>query len=245
MSQTLEHRVDVAITTDDGGAHDVFHCDPIACHASTPQQAAADYLRSHAALIRLPGAGGAAGSGPYGLCFEAEHTLFDTVTVSYEQTYDGIAVWRRGAAVQLHTEPLRVVRARSTARDDILVRRPSQTSMLDRLTADADDVVDTLGLTADALSYTRSTAESRSVTVLKRRTVIFRYDEATRVRPSAQGAVLPSPVPAAIRDGADRVAVETTVQVGVGPHSLAWLVLSDVETGTVLYVEPFVAPSWP
>ena len=132
MFQTLDHTVDAYINHDDLNApREVFHHKPIIGGASTAQSAAADYLRSHGHLLALPGAAGLtdATSGPYGFQLEAERSLFDETTVSYEQTYDGIPVWRCGAAVHLRVEPLRVVSARSTARSDISLHRPSDAKM--------------------------------------------------------------------------------------------------------------------
>ncbi len=243
MLQTLEPGIDACIRDNDELiSRELFHGEPVVSAALTPRAAADAYLRSHAHLLALPGASGGAAdtAGPYGLTFVSQLTLFDTSAVSYEQTYDGIPVWRCGAAVHLRTGPLRVTSARSTVRSDVRVRRPSPALVAWHLSAEPERVLETLGLTGRALAYADVNGADRSGAVLKRHLVVYRYDKQRRVRPAAQDAVRLTAAPHHLEHGADRVAVETTVKMGHGLRSLAWLVLTDVETRAVLYVEPFV-----
>ena len=165
-------------------------------------------------------------------------TLTAAAEKSYEQTYEGIPVWRCGAAVHLRTDPMRVVSARSTARDDISLHRPSEAKIKKHLGVEESQLLDSLGIVpTDPLLKGEG---KRRVTVLRRRTVIFRYDEKVRIRRGLESVLRLAEMPSTVGHGTDRVAVETTVQVGFGDRSLVWLVITDVETGAVLYVEPFV-----
>ncbi|MDQ1715060.1 MAG: zinc metalloprotease ZmpB [Frankiaceae bacterium] len=245
MFQTLDHNVDAYINHDDRSSpREILHHKPIASSNATAEAAASDYLRTHGHLLGLPGTGGLtdASSGPYGFQRESERTLFDSTTVSFEQTYEGIPVWRCGAAVHLRTEPLRVVSARSTARDDISLHRPSEAKIKKHLAQEGAHILEAMGIEAiDPQETADGKREGRRrVTVLRRRTVIFRYDEKTRIRRGSESVLRLAPMPDAIEHGMDRVAVESTVQVGAGERSLVWLVITDVETGAVLYIEPFV-----
>ena len=256
MFQTLDHSVDAYINHDDLNApREVFHHKPIIGGAATAQSAAADYLRTHGHLLALRGTAALvdaaltdAATGPYGFQLEGERSLFDETTVSYEQTYEGIPVWRCGAAVHMRVEPLRVVSARSTSRNDISLHQPSDAKLKKQLTLEATHVLESAGLTGllerAVHSKARLTADAQEgrgrVAILRRRTVIFRYDEKTRLRRGAEATIALPEMPAGVTHGQDRVAVETTLQLGTPPRAIVWLIITDVETGAVLYVEPFV-----
>lgn len=232
MFQTLDHVADAYVNHDDlRTPREVVHLQPVVATAATAQSAAADYLREQGHRLALKGIA-ADEADPYGFQLELERTLFDTTTVSYEQTYEGIPVWRCGVAVHLRTEPLRVVSARSTARDDIVLHRASEPKLKKAMTVEGHKLVTSIGLRTDGEQH---------VKVLRRRTVIFRYDEKVRVDQAAGHPGLTfEEVPRAVAHGADRVAIETTVEVIAGGRSLVWLVVTDADTGAVLYAKPFV-----
>jgi hypothetical protein len=236
MFQTLDREVDAYVNHDELRApREILHHQPVVTTARTAQGAALEYLRDHGHRLALPGATGLS-DGPYGLQLELERTAFDSTTVSYEQTYDGIPVWRAGVAVTLRSDPLRVVSARSTARDDVQLVKPSETKVKRHLALDGARAASGIGLVSE-----RTNGDREHVEVLSRRLVIYRYNELKRLQQrEKQPGLLLEDVPKAVVHGTDRLATETILNVTRRDRALAWLVITDVETGAVLEATPFV-----
>lgn len=235
--------------------------------AQLPLQAATEFLTENAAELGIQ-AGWLSGAGmtltnPEGVDTDAgielridrEKRQFDTRTVVYQQTWNGIPVWRRGAAVTLKTDPARIVGCRSTCFTDITVEG------FDKVKVNAT-VTGARGLMARSLSLDEAPLSGGAVAhrvsadddkgrahIVRNRVVVYQYDAATRLHDGTHddgdehGLPLPfdlgSKVPE-VKDGAFRICREVTFSIPTPPKGrVVWLALIDIETRDVLYVRPF------
>ena len=173
--------------------------------AQLPQQAAAEFLSEHADQIGIRAEWLTGGSGltdgetdigdgdKIELVVDAEKRQFDTTTVAYQQTWNGVPVWRRGASVTLKTDPARVVGAQNTSYPDIAVSRPSVSKLRASLTTKRSIMARGLGLTDAPVMATeldrdlRVTSTMRVVAtddqrahIIRSRIVVYRYDASRR-----------------------------------------------------------------
>ncbi|MEO6653978.1 MAG: hypothetical protein ABIP17_15125 [Ilumatobacteraceae bacterium] len=250
--------------------------------AQLPQQAAAEFLSVHAAEIGvqaewLTGSGVGlvdvtelADGDRIELVVVAEKRQFDTTTVAFQQTWNGIPVWRRGTTATMKTDPARITGVQNTAYPDITVERPSDAKLKASITTKRSIVTRGLGLgdapvmVADLADDLRiastvrlSETSDERAHVISNRVVVYRYDAARRLHDEvvhdqstgADGGVsdhieFPVPIPGVdgVDDGDFRLCREVILSLPTPPRGrIVWLALLDIETGGVLYLRPFTA----
>jgi hypothetical protein len=174
--------------------------------AQLPQQAAAEFLTAHAGDIGIDPAWLTGASGGLTeldelpeqdrieLVFDTEKHQFDATTVVYQQTWNGIAVWRRGTSVTLRVEPARVAGVQNTAFREITVNRPAATKLKASVTGRRGLAARGLGLdeapvvaadpaaSAGAVATTADAATTdQRVQIISNRMVVYRYDASRRL----------------------------------------------------------------
>lgn len=226
--------------------------------ADTPTALAEQYLREVATvygidqnMLAQPGDFGAfaaestaeAGSAEGKLEIAEEKEIMGTTTVSYQQTYAGLPVWKAGVSVTLQSEPLRVTGSQSSVHHDISL--PAQDAMAGEMFG--PESIDASKLT-QVLKIKKGKTEISGT-----RKLIYQYDSERRLDPESQTSgsealekgppTLPlPPLPPAIQDGEHYVVTEVlfTLPVeGFGP--LNWRAFVEVNTGAVLYLRALVA----
>lgn len=215
--------------------------------AQIPQQAATEFLTAHGSVLGIE-AGWLSGSGlddadddqEIELRFDGEKSEFDTTTVSYQQTWRGIPVWHSGATVTLRMEPTRVAGVQNTTWPliDVDVTQPAMRR----------------GLTGDnaptrLMSKTFARDDDTKLEIVSDKRVIYRYDAEHRLsnaRPKSDEHSIPFPfqIPDSpdLEDGSFRLAREVIFRVTTPPRGVVtWIAILDVQTGTLLYLRPFLA----
>jgi len=226
--------------------------------AQLPQLSATEFLTVHADVLGFDRSwltGAALDDEPTGspdgieLRFDGENTQFDTTTVSYQQTYEGIPVWRCGATVTVRESPARVAAVQSTVEPAVHVERGPAAGVTTDTTASGLDMIGTAFGAVTKTKARRTTSDKRpEVDIVSDRRVIYHYDLARRLTdfPAADEPIIeppfPIPDPPDLTDGTFRDAREiifraTTSQRGV----LTWLALVDINTGALLLLRPFAA----
>lgn len=250
--------------------------------AQLPQQAAAEFLADHAAQLGIesdwiaPGGGLAADAEAIPdddrieLVVDGEKHQFDTTTVVFQQTWNGIPVWRRGATVTMKTAPARITGVQSTAVPAFTVERPAASKLKQSLTgkrglaAKAFALTDAPVLATDAgatrVAPQRANDDER-VHIVSSRVVVYRYDAERRftdevrrgpgvatgdpaARDHRHEVAFPIELPGVdgIEDGAFRLCRELVFSLPTPPRGrIVWLALIDLETGAVLLIRPFTA----
>ncbi|HEY4323532.1 MAG TPA: hypothetical protein VGN20_06085 [Mucilaginibacter sp.] len=230
--------------------------EPLALEAATPQQLAQAYIKHVANIYEI----NAAMLSNLPLQLESEMTdetasfrfleekaMPGSTVISFVQTYFGLPVRYAGIDIVMLSKPLRVLSSSTTFYYDIKVKQPS-----------ADRVKEFKGITEPALLKILFTAEKsqakQRITINKKRLVIFKYnadnrqftpDEKTKKRGDKKFFIPPtiplSKVPDTITDGGFYVSLEIYFSMEVPGYGLVnWLVIIDVETGTVLYLEALI-----
>jgi len=237
--------------------------------AQLPLQAASEFLAENAAELGIQAGwlsrAGAALTDPDELDLEAgielridrEKRQFDTRTVIYQQTWNGIPVWRRGAAVTLKTDPARIVGVRSTCFPSIAV------DGIDTVTVGAT-VTGVRGLMARALSLGEAPVatglasyridpddDNGRAHIVRNRVVVYQYDSGARFdddsHDDGHNQALAFPIgletkEPEVQDGAFRLCREVTFSIPTPPKGrVVWLALIDIATRSVLYLRPFSA----
>jgi zinc metalloprotease ZmpB len=176
-----------------------------------------------------------------------EKTVLETTTVGFVQTHFGLPVWQHGFSVHMHSRPLRVTSSQSSIDPALKVRKPKQGA---KFTADGEATMSLLEELAKA-------SERKVLRVNGRRPLIYKYDEADRLPQQFKGkrqrlGVNPTgwafptlslpPVPATIHPDECFVVTEALFTTDDRPRKeVHWRAFIEVESGSVLYLRPFVA----
>jgi zinc metalloprotease ZmpB len=231
---------------------------PTTVRADTPQSLAEQYLREVAPLYgidqnMLAGAAAPSSTDEESAGTESadgklelveEKDIMGTTTIGYQQTYNGLPVWKAGVSVTIQSEPLRVTASQSSVHHDIDV---PQSSALDEAEPYGPDAITPTKLKS-LLKITKGKPE-----ITGTRKLIYQYDQERRIDPEASTSTgealeggpptLPlPPLPAEIKAGEHYVVTEVlfTLPVeGFGPVN--WRAFIEVNTGAVLYLRAFVA----
>ena len=186
--------------------------------------------------------------------FLGEKQQFDTVAIAFSQTDFGLPVWRAGVAVHIKLNPLRVLGSQSTMHTDLDLRRPSRPAAKRAESITEEQLASLLGLhneVHDAYGWDRA-----SLKIEGRSLVIYRYESAKRSPPVPDSAptegvgygrhelpTLPlAPVAERIREGHHYVCakIDFVLRGHLNPE-LHWTALIDVESLSVLYLEPYTS----
>ncbi|SCL32704.1 hypothetical protein GA0070624_4545 [Micromonospora rhizosphaerae] len=169
-----------------------------------------------------------------------EKTVLDTVVVSYQQTVLGLPIWQAALQVRLYGEPLRVASSDSTVHYDVQVETPPSDT-LGPATTEGSALREALGLDEQA---------GQGLRINDTRLLVYRYDPAERLDPSAavenlqaEAPTLPlPPVPEGIEPGQHYVVREVLFSLSLpGWGDLNWRLFIEPRTGAVLYLRALVA----
>lgn len=219
---------------------------PITPHGLADQylQRAASTYGIDQSMLTNPGDGNAfsaAATSPDGkLEMVDEKDIMGTTTVSYQQVYDGLPVWKAGVSVTIQSEPLRVTASQSSVHKDI------------NLSSTSSNLSATPSITQPQLKKALNiTAGTPKITSMRR--LIYQYDPDRRIDPELKTANgtsfecgppkldLPE-LPAAIQTGQHYVVTEVLFSLAVddvGPVN--WRAFIEEQTGAALYVRALIA----
>jgi hypothetical protein len=224
-----------------------------AVSAATPQEAAAEFLRANADVLRIPVEGMRsldvrAAIAPSGenqaLRFETEKRIMDTTVVSYTQTMFGLPVYQAGVAVTVDDADNAVRAASSTLHYDVAAQPPA-----DALTGGVLNAAAVGGYDELVRKAIPAAAEMR---INRTRLMVYRYDAAKRTHAhphddadrgfGAEPPTLPlPPVPAEIVDGKHYAAVEALFSLPLpGWGMLNWQAFIEPDSGAVLMLRALV-----
>jgi hypothetical protein len=241
-----------------GVARDLRHEEHVVSRAGTAQLAAQEYLGRFRGLLganaeEFENLGLPPESDPIDAGVEfrflAEKPQFDTITVSYYQTFFGLPVWEAGLAVNMKQAPLRIVGVQTTRHPDIQAAKPSAKALARLKKLNAQTLGKLLGIAGK-----RTTFNARSLRVLSRRLMIYRYEKSKRVvlpepeigeggkRPASDDPVLPlPPVPRGIAEGHHYVVAALDFRLDSRRFgSISWVALVEAETLSVLYLRALI-----
>lgn len=200
--------------------------------AQLPQLAAMEFLAAHAEQLGIQ-AGWMTGASlvasdatvlPGGdsieLLFATEKHQFDTTTVVFQQTWNGIPVWRCGTTVTMKTGPARVAGVQNTSFPSITVkRRPDVARIGATVTGKRGVIAEAFGLAkapvaaagvgsaAEVVASDDRQAKEDRLHIISNQMVLYRYDAARRLTDE-----MPRPAPGVTDDD----------MVGTHPHGIAF-----------------------
>lgn len=204
MEQQFDVARNVYLDRDQHGAvRQLRHVDaPFPSQARTPQLVAAEYLGVFGDLLEVPATELAhLSDSPAArpertdveLRYLGEKQQFDTATVAYHQTALGLPVWEAGVAVQIRTEPFRVVSAQSTQHTDVHVEPPDDDAVKRAESITPTQLARALGL---AQKEGAEKPSARHPEIEDREFVVYRY-EADKVQRDGPPAVVERDIPKA------------------------------------------------
>src|SRR5262245_58811679 len=169
-----------------------------------------------------------------------EKEIMGTTTVSYQQTYEGLPVWKGGVSVTIQSDPLRVTASQSSVHKDINISASS-----------ASLAASSLITAAQLKKLLNVTGTNPKITSTRK--LIYQYDPDRRIDPevntSGGGAfesgppTLPLPtLPPQIQASQHYVVTEVLFSLPVediGPVN--WRAFIDEQTGAVLYLRALIA----
>ena len=167
-----------------------------------------------------------------------EKEIMGTTTVSYQQTYEGLQVWKAGVSVTVQSDPLRVTASQSSVHKDINISPSSLTASSSMTAVQLKKLLNITGANPKITST---------------RKLIYQYDPDRRIDPevttSSGGSfqsgppTLPLPaLPSQIQAGQHYVVTEVLFSLPVediGPVN--WRVFIEEQTGAVLYLRALIA----
>lgn len=169
-----------------------------------------------------------------------EKDIMGTTTVSYQQTYAGLPIWRAGVSVTVQPEPMRVTASQSSVHKDINLAS-SSASLTSESSINAVQLKKLLNVTGANPKITGT------------RKLIYQYDPARRIDPEVNSApkdsfecgppTLPLPsLPPSILAEQHYVVTEVLFSLAVdesGP--INWRAFIEEQTGAVLYLRALIA----
>ncbi len=261
--QVLDHLQEPFVAAESGemgdvGLNEIAGITASTPPATTPQGLAEQYLREVAPLYgidqnMLAGAGTGTGSETFALNaataspdgelqLAEEKEILGTTTVSYQQTFAGLPIWKAGVSVTILPEPMRVTASQSSVHHDINV--PVDSMNLDAATPKSIKAEDLGKLLGIKKNYPEITGTRR---------LIYQYDSERRIDPEvltpgtesfeSGPPTLPlPPLPAEIVSGQHYIVNEVlfTLPVeGIGPVN--WRAFIEENTNAVLYLRALIA----
>ena len=236
---------------------DLIHEEHFHSGASSARLAAKDYLHSHGNLIGTEaGQLNSLGRQPENdlvdagieYRFHAEKPQFGTTTVAYYQTVFGLPIWEAGLAVHMKHAPFRIVGAQTTRHAEVRITKPSRTALARLKQLNAETLGKILGIAGGKTEF-----HAGSLRVLRRRLMIYRYEEANRlVRPRRAATsrrksaldhpTLPlPPVKRGIKEGRHYAVAAVDFRTASRNFgALHWIALVEAETLSVLYLRALV-----
>jgi hypothetical protein len=273
MHQSFNSGRNVYLDLDDQGVvRQLIHTHaPVAIAANTPQLAAAGYLRQYADLLGVSPAELANLSlepspvieeAPVEYRFLQQKNQFDSTTVAFYQTDLGVPVWQAGIAVQMQTDPFRVLVSQSTRHPDLAVNKPAADKVKLALAMTEQGLGRILGLDSPPLQP--FVPDRQGLHIENKTLIIYQYKSANRVvanpaqnnppvinvaaanatdnfaAPQLPTLPLP-PVAAGIGEDKHYVCVKFDFALPVTPIGLVhWVAMVDVETLSVLYLRALI-----
>src|SRR5271155_1475253 len=167
---------------------DLIHEEHFRSSAGTARSAAQEYLKNFGELIgtkagELNNLRRHAETNPthagIEYRFHAEKPQFDTTTVAYYQTVFGLPIWEAGLAVHMKRAPFCIVGAQTTRHAEVRITKPSAKAIARLKKLNAPTLAKPLGIDGNKTEF-----DAKSLRVLRRRLMIYRYEKAKRfVRP--------------------------------------------------------------
>jgi hypothetical protein len=281
MHQEFDATSNVHVDRDlTGAARNLLHVEQVyPSKARTAQLAAREYLEKFGPLVgikteELQQAGLRPERAPVEAGIEyrflEEKPQFDSVTVTFAQTFLGLKVWDAGVAVHMLQNPFRVVSAQSTLHADVDVQAPREEALRAIHPVTEELLTSRLGLEARSDDFDRA-----SLRIERQELYVYRYEADKRAlglhEPSTNGAhgkrngngrrkptgdgahehehehehlhLVPPlpPVPETIEEGRHYVVAAVTFVLGV-PRipDLRWIALVEAETKAILLVRAFI-----
>jgi len=264
MTQRFDASAKAMLTRDAAGiVRDVLHVEaPFQSTAGTALLAAHEYLLKHGALLGIAPAqldhfSLAAEKTPQPLGveyrFSEEKPQFDMTTVVFEQTLFGLPVWQSAVSVHMQQKPFVVVSAQSSRHATLDAQMPGEKALQRAARLDPKALAKQLGADTD------KHCDASSLTVMRQRLMVYRYEAAQRQAPddpSTAGVPQPTsgkapatlhpvlplpPLGDQFREGEHRVVIEATFTLAWnGIKDLPWVALIDAETLAVLYLRAFI-----
>jgi hypothetical protein len=249
--QVLEHLQQPFVAGETTGAMGL--AEAASAPPNTPQALSEQYLRQVAPVYgidqnMLSSNGGltmlaeeSAAASPDGkLELAEEKEIMGTTTVSYQQTYAGLPIWKAGVSVTIQPEPMRVTASQSSVHHDVDLPAAS-TSLDSPESISPAKLKQALGITAGTPKVTGT------------RRLIYQFDQERRIDPEAQTSsgkaleggppTLPlPPLPPEIQPGQHYVVTEVLFTLPVenlGPVN--WRTFIEEQTGAVLYLRALIA----
>ncbi|HKO42982.1 MAG TPA: hypothetical protein VJU84_06825 [Pyrinomonadaceae bacterium] len=253
--QVLEHFQEPFVGGEGGSAELDSRGITASAQATTPQGLAEQYLREVAGHYgidqnMLGPSGGAdafsrgdsTAASPDGeLQLAEEKDILGTTTISYQQTYGGLPIWKAGVSVTIQPEPMRVTASQSSVHHDLGL--PEESLVYARTPKT---------VTPDALKKLFSIKKS-SPEITGTRRLIYQYDSERRIDPEAQAPdtdsfesgppTLPLPaLPPSIVPGQHYVVTEVLFTLPVeGIGAVNWRAFIEENTNAVLYLRALIA----
>jgi zinc metalloprotease ZmpB len=228
-----------------GNLQSITHFDePYVCSAASPQLAAAEYLAKfsdkygigNAELTNLDrSADRDLADNKLELRFEAQKDMFDTSTVSYQQTFNGLPIWGAGVTVQIRQNPNRVLSSYATNHAEMTVNKPSATDMKKYKSVSVKELKTAFGWT-DA---------SKTLQVVNTEFYIYQFKAAERILAqdkdengfcSHEDHIELPVLPNKIVEKAYYVAAKVLFKMTEGNEVVPYIALIDVATDAVLYL---------
>jgi hypothetical protein len=192
----------------------------------------------------------------------SEKNLFDTTTLTLQQTYFGLPVWNAGVSVHIKNNSSAVLSSQTTNHTGIEVTRPNEDAVKRAMAVSEQELSRALGLNS-IVNDGVATPEPR---IESKRLVIYQYRADQRTSQPSQtpehpngpglngdatnrtdsfstnSPTLPMPPPAAnLQDRQHYVAVAVYSELPIGPYPhLHWVALLDVQSLSMLYVRAYV-----
>lgn len=181
--------------------------------------------------------------------FLAEKPQFGATTISYYQTFLGLPVWEAGLVVHMRQAPFRIVGAQVNGHPDIQVAKPSAETLARLKTLNAQTLAKLLGIAGKRTAF-----NAKSLKVLNRRLMIYRYEKSKRLVRTEQGIgrkgkqpvsdhpMLPlPPLGRGIAEGRHYVVAALDFRLDSRQFGvLHWIALVEAETLSVLYLRALI-----
>jgi zinc metalloprotease ZmpB len=269
VTQELDVARNVYLDLDEQGVvRGLLHFnEPFASAAPTPQLVAANYLESFSDLLGLeaaqlaqlglsPGTSITKDGVEYRFLLEKQQE--GITTVAYQQTALSLPIWQAGLAVQIQTDPFRVLSSQSSRHPEVSVTPPSAAALKRAEEIDDEELATKLGVAGELGARA---ARSKALTIQDRKLVIYQYEPGNiyRDRPGEvierpEAALLDvqaeqtqptlplPPVPQSLEEGAHYVCVKVNFALDARAFGglINWVAILEVRTLAVVYLRPFV-----
>lgn len=187
------------------------------------------------------------------LKFSSEKNIKDLIVVEYEQSYNGLLVFRSGVSVLIHTSPLRVIGSANTTLGSISIANEAAAEKLDTTAKTATSMIERIlnpGQFVEQImaQVVDQDVKKAKIKINENNLIVYHYRADERIN-KHEAAFVPlegnvpelRPIDKSIKENGYYYTNEILFTSSSDRGEVHWRVIIEPQSSSVLYVRPFIS----